>query len=38
MTKIDQEKFTIRLLKEDDLEARVSIDTKVGGAERKEYY
>ena len=38
MTKIDQEKFTIRLLKEDDLEAIVSIDTKVGGAERKEYY
>jgi len=38
MTKIDQEKFTIRLMKEDDIEAIVNIDTKVGGAERKEYY
>jgi len=38
MTKIEEEKLAIRLMKEDDLEAIVGIDTKVGGAERKEYY
>lgn len=38
MPKIDPEKFAIRLMKEDDLEAIVGIDTKVGGAERREYY
>ncbi|UCF08229.1 MAG: GNAT family N-acetyltransferase [Thermoplasmata archaeon] len=38
MTKIDPEKLAIRLMKENDLEAIVGIDTKVGGAERKEYY
>lgn len=38
MTKIDQEKFQIRLMREDDLNAIIEIDTKVTGEERKEYY
>jgi ribosomal protein S18 acetylase RimI-like enzyme len=38
MTKIDQEKFQIRLMREDDLNAIIGIDTKVTGEERKEYY
>jgi ribosomal protein S18 acetylase RimI-like enzyme len=38
MTKIDPEKFQIRIMKEKDLEAIVNIDAKVSGAVRRNYY
>ncbi len=38
MVKIEQEKFEIRLMGENDLEAIIDIDEKVTGTKRAEYY
>jgi len=38
MTKIDQDKFEIRVLRKEDLPAIIRIDEKVSGLERADYY
>ena len=38
MTKIDHEKFEVRMMKQDDLQAIIDIDARVTGEERIEYY
>ena len=38
MTKIDHDKFEVRVMKQDDLQAIIDIDARVTGSERIEYY
>lgn len=38
MTKIEQEKFGVRVMRESDIEAIIGLDAKVTGSRRSEYY
>ena len=38
MTKLDLDKFEVRVMKQDDLQAIIDIDARVAGSERIEYY
>jgi len=38
MAKIDHDKFEVRMMKQDDLQAIIDIDARVTGEERMEYY
>jgi ribosomal protein S18 acetylase RimI-like enzyme len=38
MTRVDHDKFEVRVMKQDDLQAIIGIDARVTGEERVEYY